>query len=888
MRNRNKLVDKVFSFTHGHGNRLAIISGVSASGKSWVLEQLGQRLGDQPHRLIRTSASDSTWPLSGLLSFLSSIPVNISPEISALLPRRVDEPVDCFQVAMALHCSLTGSIEPGTVFLIDDLDFMDADSQQVLGFLATRLQGNRISFIATAAPGSVPAPFGAFVEFRLELLDRETLREIANANSVYPLDGAVGSILASVSQGNPGNLMQLFAGLTRAQQKGYEPLPFPLKPRPDSPAGKARGQAMYSEEQLRLLRSISMAPVIELEALLRMYAASRTVIDALIASHAVELNADLLRLTDNYLRSALYWSMADHERLELHRQLAKHTSIEDLRIYHEAQCADDPHNATRVIEAATSLLRAGQVSMASGMAEWAFSQHHSQIPTRAVLDFAQQLAHGVYLLMAQRYVRFALAKNPQTEDMLRLTMTDLELQVLMGEVISPAPVYALVQEHAADHPYLCGTLMSMVAVNRCLSSDMENFDEDLAVAAKLLEKSPDMLTNLRYNQALLMYNAAEQNHKHVLAEYQRWINTKVPRTEGSEAIILGKVLGDLGHHEEAGRVVAKQLTHESRQYLAGRMALLQNIQTAIQADDVPRGLKAVEAWNAVHTSDLLKPLPRIVNAWYWIMRDRPDKARPLLDSLRPFVLGDIPSGYAVQVSHLEGEFALMQGAVDEAITHFQRARHSHTGRPNLRSVKIFTSYIEALITANRLEKAANEFRTYQSILATVQGRQAKLLLRRAQAMALPGEAAVSRFQSLLEMWQPGDSMLELARIRHCCGIRLLAMNRNSAAVEQLVAAKTLYRNIGAQSWARRLENQLAQLVSVQNPVVEDVASNLLSPQESQLVAMVHRGLTNKDIADELYISVSAVEARLTRLFRKSGTKNRQQLSAHFSAAGASA
>ncbi|MGO3528791.1 LuxR C-terminal-related transcriptional regulator [Glutamicibacter arilaitensis] len=40
-------------------------------------------------------------------------------------------------------------------------------------------------------------------------------------------------------------------------------------------------------------------------------------------------------------------------------------------------------------------------------------------------------------------------------------------------------------------------------------------------------------------------------------------------------------------------------------------------------------------------------------------------------------------------------------------------------------------------------------------------------------------------------------------------------------------------------------------------------------------------MANKAIADFLFITVSAVEARLTRLFRKTGTKNRQQLSAYF-------
>lgn len=155
-----------------------------------------------------------------------------------------------------------------------------------------------------------------------------------------------------------------------------------------------------------------------------------------------------------------------------------------------------------------------------------------------------------------------------------------------------------------------------------------------------------------------------------------------------------------------------------------------------------------------------------------------------------------------------------------------------------------------------------------------------MLTLRAQAIALPGDIALSRFQTLLDTWQPTDGHLELARIHHCYGMRLETMGRQEQSMEQLIAARTIYRNIGALGWARRIDVQLSSTAA---GGAEDSDLKMLSSDEAQVVAMVREGMTNKDIAEELFITVSAVEARLTRLFRKTRTRNRQQLSAHFAA-----
>lgn len=76
---------------------------------------------------------------------------------------------------------------------------------------------------------------------------------------------------------------------------------------------------------------------------------------------------------------------------------------------------------------------------------------------------------------------------------------------------------------------------------------------------------------------------------------------------------------------------------------------------------------------------------------------------------------------------------------------------------------------------------------------------------------------------------------------------------------------------------------MAKLEDLEAPVTATSPNTplSLSREEIAVVRMVHDGLTNKAIAKELFISVSAVEARLTKLYRRTGTRNRQQLAARY-------
>jgi DNA-binding CsgD family transcriptional regulator len=76
--------------------------------------------------------------------------------------------------------------------------------------------------------------------------------------------------------------------------------------------------------------------------------------------------------------------------------------------------------------------------------------------------------------------------------------------------------------------------------------------------------------------------------------------------------------------------------------------------------------------------------------------------------------------------------------------------------------------------------------------------------------------------------------------------------------------------MGAELWARRAEEELDR-------VAPGRASGALTPTERRVAALVADGRRNKEIAQELLMSVATVEAHLTRTFRKLGIGSRSEL-----------
>jgi DNA-binding CsgD family transcriptional regulator len=112
---------------------------------------------------------------------------------------------------------------------------------------------------------------------------------------------------------------------------------------------------------------------------------------------------------------------------------------------------------------------------------------------------------------------------------------------------------------------------------------------------------------------------------------------------------------------------------------------------------------------------------------------------------------------------------------------------------------------------------------------------------------------------------------EIARARIACAQCRIAVGEAEVAHELLDSA----RSIAARLEARPLLERIAAIGDGARPAeTVDAAPNGLSRRESEVLRLVARGLTNAEIATELFISPRTVEQHLRRIYDKLDIRSR--------------
>jgi DNA-binding NarL/FixJ family response regulator len=111
--------------------------------------------------------------------------------------------------------------------------------------------------------------------------------------------------------------------------------------------------------------------------------------------------------------------------------------------------------------------------------------------------------------------------------------------------------------------------------------------------------------------------------------------------------------------------------------------------------------------------------------------------------------------------------------------------------------------------------------------------------------------------------------LELARAWHALGGLERRAHRRAAARAALTEAIDRYAIIGATPWLAAARAELSRL--------DGATTAGLTASEQKIVDLLLAGATNREIAAATFLSVKAVEANLTRLYRRHGVRNRAQL-----------
>jgi DNA-binding NarL/FixJ family response regulator len=100
-------------------------------------------------------------------------------------------------------------------------------------------------------------------------------------------------------------------------------------------------------------------------------------------------------------------------------------------------------------------------------------------------------------------------------------------------------------------------------------------------------------------------------------------------------------------------------------------------------------------------------------------------------------------------------------------------------------------------------------------------------------------------------------------------------------VEPLRDALTTFEALGAEPWAARAREALRLAGSRQAAEPVSDPAQVLSGQEWRIAQLVAEGLTNKQVAAEVFLSPKTIEHHLSAIYRKLGVRSRTQLAQLF-------
>jgi DNA-binding CsgD family transcriptional regulator len=223
-----------------------------------------------------------------------------------------------------------------------------------------------------------------------------------------------------------------------------------------------------------------------------------------------------------------------------------------------------------------------------------------------------------------------------------------------------------------------------------------------------------------------------------------------------------------------------------------------------------------------------------------------------------------------------GLLALSMGAAEEAMVAFE-ARLSGL---RFGSVAVLTSLrpfgselVESYARAGRIEQGRRVLAaTLPVALGTGQPRLVAPM-RRAQGILEGDEDA---FQHALDAHAGWDNPFEKARTLLALGELLRRDRRRAEAREHLAQAVAAFDRVGARLWCDRAAAEL-RLAGERSPARSSIANGSVEPltrQEGEIVELLRYGLSNREIAERLVLSVKTVEGHLTTIYGKLGVASR--------------
>jgi DNA-binding CsgD family transcriptional regulator len=827
-----------------------------------------------------------------MLGVLEALPMPQQQALQVAFGLAAGNTPDRFVVGLAVLGLLAEvAAERPLVCLVDDAQWLDEPTRQVLGFVGRRLHAEAVLLLFAAREVGDEQVLPALGSLTLEGLTEEDARELLMAAVSRQLDEQVRDRIVAETRGNPLRLLELPRELSAGELAGGFGVPRTGTSSGHMEEHYTRRIRALPEPTQKLLHLASADPTGDATLLWRAAQAlgvARTAAAAAESEQLLEIGSHV-RFRHPLVRSAAYAAGTPGDRCAAHAALAEATDVRvdpDRRVWHLAAAATGPDEAVASELEATAGAAQARGGSAAAAAFLERSVHLTVEPERRT-ERALAAAHahlhaGAFdaalgLLAEARALavddvqrgrverlrgRVQYASNPGPEAPVLLLETAKTLEQLDAQLARETYLDAWMASYAAGPFARPGGLLPEVSraarsappapdsappCDLFLDGFATVVTDGRAAAAASHRRAVDAFLGDEISDSdFLQWGHLATHSACVLWDWKSWDTLSAKHVE------LARVSGALAPLSIA---------------LAGRGVY------AAWCGDLEVATAIVAEYNAVNEATGI--------GWY--------SAGGLLHAAyqgRPDALAFIAASEADSVEREMGQgsqFARwMKAIVCNALGRYADALAAAELAAYDMEIPCGTGWalpevIEAAVRNRQPEVALAAME--QLPKHTLDGSDwAGGIEARSRALVAEGDDAEHWYAEAVERLARTPFRTELGRAHLLYGEWLRREGRRVDARQQLASAYDMFASMGAEAFAERTRRELlATGEKVRKRAPDAETQNALTPQEEHVARLARDGRTNAEIGAELFLSVRTVEWHLRKVFMKLGIRSRKDL-----------
>ena len=873
-----------------------VVSGEAGVGKSVLLEDLRERAAGM--RVLRAQGLESESPLAfaGLhqllgpvLSLLVRLPPPQARALRVAFGQEEGDRVEPFLVGLATLSLLTEAADAQPVLcLIDDAHWLDTATSDALVFAARRLQEDPVALVFAARDGDARAFTPADIPvLAVKGLGYTAARSLLSERSGVPLPEEVADALLEQTAGNPLALVELPGTLSRDQLAGIAQLPMHVR-LSDTVQRAFLDRCRRLPEQVQTLLLVASADDTGSLAVVQRAASSLGVgpaaIDVAEEARLLVTNLDSVRVLHPLVRSAIYQAATGQERRAAHRALADvlgDRSDPDRQAWHWAASVEgpDPAVVSALLDAAVRAQRRGGHAAARAAFERAAEltmdeQRRAELRFDAARNaWAAGEAAGARALLVQ-------SREGTDERVLRADIDRLRarIEVQLGTASDAHRIFVdAARAVAADDPERALEMAVAAALLRVQGSGSGAVVDPATITTRLDQDGSARIRTL--TQLLLsMTFAAERQWAPAVAALDVGMECGLSDLDSDALSNLGNAALHLGDDEANERCFTAMLA-QARQTGAGFTVMygLQRIAFSQLLSGQWRAVRS-SAEEAVSLSHALgeRALTAVPLAWLTLLaalqgRDDYDQRLAELDEVSStYRLGVLTMPVRDLGLWAQATKAATDGDHDGALHHL---RHMKTPA-GTRMVGI--DRMTAAVRAGDRELALTWLTEIAKFAAATRRPWAIAAEHHARALLAEDEDASRHFLEALAVTGPGLRPYDRARTSLAYGEHLRRTQHRVESRTHLRSALHEFELLDAEPYVTRTTNELR--ASGETARKRDPSSAVtLTPMELQTAQLAAQGMSNKDVAAQLWISPRTVAFHLRNVFTKTGITSRGEL-----------